>query len=200
MKNSRGVNRKRLIPLAAAVIAMAMFAFIRGGLGFKTAYVIKTDSDTEMVLMDNSPVVVKDETPRKNAFKNCSTGDRVLVVASAVAESWPGRTSVHWCVKIDGGDYTNIPEDVLAHLSELGYTVVGEILLDSEKAAPVLAEYVAEISFIEDAADMEIKIIDDITMDIIKHHAALQNDNKDYRFGEMMADFAMAISGGEAVQ
>ncbi|MBQ8604001.1 MAG: hypothetical protein IJ410_04060 [Oscillospiraceae bacterium] len=199
MRKSRGVNRKRLIPLAAMVAVLAVLAFVQGSLGFRTAYVIKTVSDADMVLMEGTPVVIRDETPRKNAFEKYSTGDKILLVTDAVAESWPGRAAMHWCVKLDGGDYTAIPQDIRTALKELGYTIVGEILLNDEKAAPILAEYRPEIEFIEKRCGKEIAIIDDITMDIIKTQAAMQLDNKDYRFGEMMTAFAESISGGEAV-
>ena len=119
MKKGRGVNRKRLFPIAVITLVVAVMAFVYGGMGLKTAYVIKTASGTDMVLIDNGPVVIRDETPRKNAFRNYSTGDKILVITGAVAESWPGRADMHWCVKLDGGDYTDIPADIRAQLKEL---------------------------------------------------------------------------------
>ena len=134
MNKSRGINRKRLIPLSVALIVLMAVAFIPGGMGFKTARVIKTDSDTQMIFMDNSPVVIRDETPRKNAFKKYTTGDKIMVITGPVAESFPGGAAMHWCVKLDGGHYTDIPADLLETLYEMGYTVIGETLLADEYA------------------------------------------------------------------
>ena len=199
MNKSRGINRKRLIPLSVALIVLMAVAFIPGGMGFKTARVIKTDSDTQMIFMDNSPVVIKDETPRKNAFKKYTTGDKIMVITGPVAESFPGGAAMHWCVKLDGGHYTDIPADLLETLYEMGYTVIGETLLADEYATPLLEKYALEIEAIEKACGRKITVIDDITMDIIKHHAAENADSKEYRFDEMMAELLENISGGTAV-
>ncbi len=199
MKKGRGINRKRLIPIVFVAVVVSVMAFVHGGMGFKTAYVIKTTRDTDMVLMDNSPVVIRDETPRKKAFDKYSTGDKILLLTGPVAESWPGRAEMHWCIKLDGGNYADIPQDIRTQLAELGYIVIGDILLEKEKAAPILMQYQPEIEFIENTCNIKITIIDDITMDIIKSQAELQAGNKEYRFNQMMTDFAASISEGEAI-
>ena len=123
MKKSRPVNRKRLIPIAVVAVAMALFAIIYGGIGIETGLVIKTESGVNMVYMDESPVVISDHTPKKKAFNKYSTGDKIILVTGAVRETWPAGADMHWCLKLDGGDYTDIPVDVINQLAELGYVV-----------------------------------------------------------------------------
>jgi len=131
MKKGRGINRKRLVPIVFIATVAAVITFVYGGMGFKTAYVIKTTRDTDMVLMDNSPVVIRDETPRKKAFDKYSTGDKILLLTGAVAESWPGRAEMHWCVKLDGGNRADIPQNIRTQLAEMGYIVIDKALPES---------------------------------------------------------------------
>ena len=120
------MSMKRLrwiIPVVLLIVIIAVAAFIlsRGTVG----YCIVADNSSRIIVMDNSPVVLSNRTFDKNALYKYDTGDKLLILHSAVRESFPGGTDVYFCMKIDEGSAKDIPEDVFLSLYELGWLSEG---------------------------------------------------------------------------
>ncbi len=107
---------KWIIPVVLIVIiAVSAFILSRGTVG----YCIVTDNSSRIIVMDNSPVELINRTLDKNALYKYDTGDKLLILNSAVRESYPGSTDVYFCMKIGEGSAKDIPEDVFVGLYEL---------------------------------------------------------------------------------
>lgn len=116
---------KWLIPIIVlcailVVIATCLIYMIVQGLGFSTGRYIETDNGSNIVVVYNSPDVMLNRTNR-NIFKNLKTGDKILVVHGATAESYPGQTGVYAIFKLGGGSISDIPQTVIDSLTELGW-------------------------------------------------------------------------------
>ena len=114
---------KWIIPIAVFVMIIAAAAFIlsRGTVG----YCIVTDNGSRILVLDNSPVVLSNRTFDKNALYKYDTGDKLLILHSAVRESYPGGTNVYFCMKIGEGSAKDIPADIFLSLYELGWLSEG---------------------------------------------------------------------------
>jgi len=128
---------KWIIPIAifAMIIAAAAFILSRGTVG----YCIVTDNGSRIIVMDNSPVALINRTLNKNALYKYDTGDKLLILHSAVRESYPGSTDVYFCMKIDEGSAKDIPEDVFVGLYELN-RLSGTYLEEIGITPPEIAE------------------------------------------------------------
>lgn len=81
-------------------------------------------------------------------------------------------------------------DDLLkALISELNAVVISE-----NKSHDILDKYNKEIEFIEAKHGFKVTELDGFTFGVIKTEAAINLDNKDYKFSEMMTEFAYAIA------
>lgn len=116
---------KWLIPVIAfgviLVIMVACFVYMAvQGLGFSTGRYLEADNGSKMVVVDNSPNVMLNRTNR-DIFKNLATGDKILVIHGATAESYPAQTGVYAIFKLGGGSIRDIPQTIIDSLTELGW-------------------------------------------------------------------------------
>lgn len=125
--NTRERNTKRLVPILVLTLAIVIGTIVAGGgISFTKGQCIKTDSDSYMIVMDNSPVKMSNSTNHKNPFGKFSTGDEILIIHGPVAESYPGQTQVHWAIKLGGGDTADIPADIITSLEDMGWIIIKE--------------------------------------------------------------------------
>ena len=116
---------KWLIPIIVigiilvAIIACLVYMIVQG-LGFSTGRYLEADNGSNMVVVDNSPEVLLNRTNR-DIFKNLETGDKILVIHGAIAESYPAQTGVYAIFKLDSGSVSDIPQAVIDSLTELGW-------------------------------------------------------------------------------
>lgn len=116
--------KKTIFRIAIVVAAMVLLAAaaliffgIRQGVRFSQAQYLET-AHGHMLLIDGSPVSMSGKDGR---FKNLTTGDKVLVAHSSIAESYPGRAEAYLCMKKSDGTASDIPSEVLQSLRELGW-------------------------------------------------------------------------------
>ena len=65
--------------------------------------------------------------------------------------------------------------------------------LEDEQFDEICKKYSNEIEFIQNKHGFTMGHLDRFTLGVIKTEAALNLDNKDYRFGEMMTEIAVAV-------
>lgn len=102
------------------IIIIAFFVFAGMGLSSHTGLYLKADNGSHLVIMDNSPIVMSDRSD-DDMFKNLTDGDRILVFHDGVNESYPGGTLVYAYLKLGDGELSDISENVLLSLNELGW-------------------------------------------------------------------------------
>ena len=116
---------KWLIPIIVLcailfVIATCLIYMIVQDLGFSTGRYLEANNGSDIMVVDNSPNVMLNRTNR-DIFKNLKTGDKILVIHGATAESYPGQTGVYAIFKLGGGSISDIPQAVIDSLTELGW-------------------------------------------------------------------------------
>lgn len=90
------------------------------GMWFSTGRCLVAKENTYMVVLDDrSPYVMSSD--KDNLFKGLESGDEILVLHGFFLESYPGKTSAYAVFKLSNGEITDISEDVLKQLRELGW-------------------------------------------------------------------------------
>ncbi len=128
-ENEGTKKRKWVLPvvIAASIIVLLLLLFVVGsivmvkkGLGVSTGRYLAAKSGTSMVVLDNSPVVMSNQTKR-DLFKNLESGDEILIVHGGIKESYPGGTGVTAVFKLEDGSIEDIPEKVISDLTAMGW-------------------------------------------------------------------------------
>lgn len=91
-----------------------------GGSVLSTGYFLRTDSGTCMIVQGVVPTEMHDYT-LIGGFEGLQTGDKILIAQGPVMESYPGQTVVRLCIRLERGDLSNIPEQTLEELREIGW-------------------------------------------------------------------------------
>lgn len=68
-----------------------------------------------------SPIVMSVNGSESDFFSGYNTGDRVEVMTSLIAESYPAQTHVYNIKLLEKGNEDDIPFDVISSLRELGW-------------------------------------------------------------------------------
>lgn len=90
-------------------------------------YSLKCENDIYMIIDERgSPIRYSYNKALGTGVEKLTDGDRILIISDLINESYPGSTSAYFILKLGDGDISEIPEDALASLSELGW-------YDSEK-------------------------------------------------------------------
>lgn len=121
-------KKKKVLIITVSVLALILifiagaFAFIiNRGYGMTVTRALITDNNTYMMVDENSPTVMSTSKDKNKFFKNIKTGDKIFVLHSVVAESYPGQTGVYLCIKLEDGSVNDINSDVILQLIELGW-------------------------------------------------------------------------------
>ena len=85
-------------------------------------YSLKCENDVYMIIDERgSPIHYSFSSAIGTNVENITNGDRILIISDLINESYPGSTSAHFIVKLEDGDISDIPEDTLVSLAELGW-------------------------------------------------------------------------------
>ena len=85
-------------------------------------YSLKCENGSYMIINDKgSPIRYSFSNAVGANVENLTDGDRILIISDLINESYPGSTSARFILKLEDGDISDIPEDTLLSLSELGW-------------------------------------------------------------------------------
>ena len=113
--------------LLAAAVLLVLCAGVRShmvhrGLGLSTGRFLLADNGTPMVIVDDrSPICLSVRTGREDLFASFDDGDRILVLHDGIQETYPGRTGAYGVLKLEDGTEADLPADVLAQLTQMGW-------------------------------------------------------------------------------
>lgn len=120
------MNSKKILKTLLSIIGIILLSFIillgiliYKGAGITIGRCLIANNDSYMLIDDNSPIVMS--TNHTNIFRNLTTGDKILVIHSVVNESYPGGTGAYFCMKLADGDISDIPDQVIETLTEMGW-------------------------------------------------------------------------------
>ena len=91
----------------------------KNGVDISTGTCLIADNGRYMIIIDNSPIAMSIRSGDGTIFDGLETGDEILIVHDGIAESYPGRTGVYFCMRLDKGN--EIPGDVVMELIDLGW-------------------------------------------------------------------------------
>ncbi len=121
------MQRKHII-LTLVIAAVFIMGIILGfmllpikGMGIHTGKILRSTNGTCFLITENSPVRLTDLSDEKERFSSYKDGDTVLILHNGIAESYPASTAVYFSVKLKNGSASEIPEDVIASLKDLGW-------------------------------------------------------------------------------
>ena len=115
-----------LLSFAGVIIALAValgFLAIKG-MGISYGIYLEARNNTPMMIVENSPMKMSRRSDR-DIFDGLESGDRILVIHSAIAESYPGQTGAYAVIKLWGGDASDISSDVIENLMSMGWITEG---------------------------------------------------------------------------
>ena len=119
------MKKKIFIPIC--IVLALVLIFISGlwymeskSMGVSVGRVLKAGNST-MLILDNSPIQMSNRTNNEKLFDKLTDGDKVLVLHDGIAESYPGKTGAHGVIKLSDGKIDDIPAEVIASLSRLGW-------------------------------------------------------------------------------
>ena len=115
-----------LLSFIGVIIALAVaigFLAIKG-MGISYGLYLEAKNDLSMMVVDNSPIRMSGRSDR-DIFAGLESGDRILVIHSAIAESYPGQTGAYAVIKLKNGDKSDIPTGVIGSLMRMGWLDVG---------------------------------------------------------------------------
>lgn len=108
-----------LLLLACLLLAAAGW-WVKTGKSVLTGRHLLANNGVHIVVTaDGTPVVLGDRSPSGALFDGLSDGDRVLVVCSGIAETYPAQSGAYWVLRLGGGAREDIPADTLRQLAGL---------------------------------------------------------------------------------
>lgn len=116
--------KKRLIILVPTVLILCFIGLVIGFLHNRSIMIgncIVAKNGAYIIVSQETPIVMKDLTSNEDAFSEFQTGDKMLVIYDNIDTSYPAQTGVYFCMRWGNGDVSDIPEDTLRELSELGW-------------------------------------------------------------------------------
>ena len=112
---------KKVLIIASAVICVLMIAFLIIVNSGSSGIFLKAESGSNLIILDNSPVVMSAKSGNNEIFDKYETGDKIFIIHDGIMESYPAQTRVSFCIRLSGGGTEEIPPNVIESLSELGW-------------------------------------------------------------------------------
>ena len=137
--------KKKIIITVAIICAVFVLGISAGtflmnsSIGISTGHVLISENGACFLIKGNSPVRLSDYS-ENGILPELKTGDRVLVIHDGIAESYPASTLCRLCIKTGDGSISDIPEEVISSMTQLGW--LGENSEDNEKEIGFDAKFI----------------------------------------------------------
>ena len=82
---------------------------------------LKATNGEHLLVINNSVTVLRDVSDLFSPFDCIQTGDKLLVFHDVVQETYPSRTDAYYVIRLEMGKFSDIPDKVIANLSQLGW-------------------------------------------------------------------------------
>ena len=108
------------------LFVMSVYILLNKGYGMSVGRYLEVKDGNPMLIRENSPISMHNRTNR-DLVDNLDIGDKILVIHTGIAESYPGQTGVYAIFKISDGTTEDIPQKVVNELIKLGWIESEEI-------------------------------------------------------------------------
>ena len=111
------------------VILILFVIVLAAGMFFSRLFSMDTGiyiaGDSPFIVFDQGhgePVIMLSPEGKKGMFSKLQTGDRILIVHNgAMMLSYPAQINVLFCIRLKKGDITDVPEEAMDSLKEMGW-------------------------------------------------------------------------------
>ncbi len=109
--------------VSALIIVLGFFAVTaRNSTTVIEGYSLKCENGSYMIIDERgSPIRYSFNKSLGTNVEKLTDGDRILIISDLINESYPASTSAHFILKLEDGEFSDIPEATLKSLSELGW-------------------------------------------------------------------------------
>lgn len=122
--------KKTVLILISLVLIAVLGFFAVTALGSMTVIEgrsLKCGNGAYMIIEESgSPIRYNFNKALGTDVESLADGDRILIISDLINESYPGSTSAYFIYKLEDGDISDIPEETLVSLAELGWYKIAE--------------------------------------------------------------------------
>lgn len=86
-----------------------------------TGRFLRASDGTPLLICESGPTVVNSVNGDEDMFADYSDGDKITAVCTLTLTTYPGKTGVYFCFRTKKGSYSDLPENHLSQLKELGW-------------------------------------------------------------------------------
>ena len=117
---------KKVLISAMAIILVVVTAFTvfmaSGSKSLISGYSLRCSNDTYMIIEETgSPIRYSFSDALGRNVEKLTDGDRILIISDLINLSYPGSTRAYFVLKLSDGEISDIPENTLDSLEELGW-------------------------------------------------------------------------------
>lgn len=102
------------------LLVVSIYILLNKGYGMSVGRYLEDRNGKAMFIRDRSPISMHNRT-NWDLYSNLDTGDKIFVVHTGIAESYPGQTGVYAIFKLSNGTIADIPQNVIKELTKLGW-------------------------------------------------------------------------------
>lgn len=122
------------------LLVIGIYILINKGYGMSVGRYLEVKDGTAMLVRENSPISMHNRT-NWDLYDKLDTGDKIFVIHTGIAESYPGQTGVYAIFKISDGTIADIPQKVIKELNKLGWIDTVEMPISLEDVNVKIQEY-----------------------------------------------------------
>ena len=108
------------------LLAISVYILLNKGYGISVGRYLEAKNGKAMLVCEKSPISMHNRTKR-DLVDDLDIGDKILVIHTGIAESYPAQTGVYAVFKISDGTTDDIPQKVVNELIELDWLELEEI-------------------------------------------------------------------------
>jgi len=125
----RGRMKKKKVAVIFAILGILIIVGFAGAAFLKSRGMLQTGtvvlSEGSCIFLSDDtrePVIIYNQTRNQELFAKLGSGDRVLILGDGTMMlSYPAQMNIYFCLRLDSGDLSDIPEETLEQLKELGW-------------------------------------------------------------------------------
>jgi len=122
------------------LLVVSIYILLNKGYGLSEGRYLEAENGTAMLIRGNSPIVLSSQH-NGDMFYNLDIGDKILVIHTGIAESYPAQTRAIAVFKISDGTIADIPQKVIKELVKLGWIAPIEMPISIEEVNIKIQEY-----------------------------------------------------------
>ena len=139
MKKKRWLILLMIVGVLLITFTASIGVLLAKGYGASTGVYLESKDGAAILVRGRTPILLSSQY-NGDMFSTLGIGDKAFVIHSGVEETYPARTRAYAVFKISKGEISDVPQQVVEELSELG-------LLETEKETSASALQMPEDAY-----------------------------------------------------